>query len=130
MVATRNLRKILFSYVVAVGLSCIWVPRRVTYYQPEQLGPFWCGYSFLWHPLDKYGPLASNHGPMLRTYSVDYLVLSLEDVGLAGLLVVLLLLAGEPSPEASVDVPRVTAATEANIRGASENGPPEEGKNT
>ncbi len=130
MVPTRNLRRILFGYVIAVGLSCIWVPRRVTYYQPEQLGPFWCGYSFLWHPLDKYGPLASNHGPILRTYSVDYLVLSLEDVGLTGLLVVFLLLAGESSPEASMGVPRVIAPTEVNIRGASENGPSKEGKNT
>ncbi len=130
MVATRKLRRILFAYVVAVGLTCIWVPRRVTYYQPEQLGPFWCGYSFLWHPLDKYGPLASNHGPMLRTYSVDYLVFSLEDVGLTGLLVVLLLLAGEPSPEATMDVPPVAAPTEAKIRGASENGPSGGGKDT
>jgi hypothetical protein len=111
MVPARSLRKILFGYALAVGLACIWVPRWVTYYQPERLGPFWCGYSLLWHPLDKYGPLASDDGPLLRTYSVDYLVLALEDIGLTGLLVVLLLFATKPAPEASIDVPRVTART-------------------
>ncbi|MGA9885247.1 MAG: hypothetical protein WBQ34_16150 [Candidatus Acidiferrales bacterium] len=103
MVPAKSLRKILFGYVLAVSLACLWVPRRVTYYQPEQLGPYWCGYSLLWHPLDKIGPLASDDGPFLRTYSVDYLVLALEYVGLTGLLIVLLLFAAKPGPEASID---------------------------
>jgi hypothetical protein len=102
MVPAKSLRRILLGYALAVGLACIWVPRRVTYYQPEQLGPFWCGYSFVWHPRDKYGPLASDAGSLLRTYSVDYLVLTLEDVGLTGLLLVLLLFAGKPASGASI----------------------------
>ncbi len=101
MVPAKSLRKILFGYVLAVVLACIWVPRRVTYYQPEQLGPYWCGYSLLWHPVDKSGPLASDDGPFLRTYSVDYLVFALEGIGLTVLLIVLLLLAAKP--EASID---------------------------
>ena len=98
MVPAKNLRRILFGYALAVVLSCIWVPRRVTYYQPERLGPFWSGYSLLWQPLDTYGPLASDDGPILRVYSVDYLVLALEEVGLTGLLVVLLLTAVKTAP--------------------------------
>jgi hypothetical protein len=105
MIPTKSLRGILLGYALAVGLACIWVPRRVTYYQPERLGSFWCGYSFVWHPRDKYGPLASDAGPLLRTYSVDYLVLTLEDVGLTGLLLVLLLFAGKPASEPSINVP-------------------------
>ncbi len=99
MVPARRLRKILLGYALAFGLACIWVPRTVTYYQPERMGPFWCGYSFLWQPLDRYGPLALDDGPLLRTYSVDYLVLALEDIGLTGLLVVLLLFAAKPAPQ-------------------------------
>jgi len=128
MIPAKNLRRILMGYALAVGLACIWVPRRVTYYQPEQLGPFWCGYSLLWHPSDKYGPLASDDGPFLRTYSVDYLVLTLEQVGLAGVLIVLLLLAAKPAPEASIDVPRVIAPPNANIGGAPRAGSSEEGR--
>ena len=97
MVPAKRLRRIVFGYALVLGLACIWVPRRVTYHQPEPMGPFWCGYSFLWHPLDKYGPLALDDGPMLRTYSVDYLVLALEDIGLTGLLLVLLLFAAKPA---------------------------------
>jgi hypothetical protein len=103
VVPTKNLRRILFGYALAMVLACIWVPRRVTYYQPEQLGPYWCGYSLLWHPLDKYGPLASDHGPFLRTYSVDYLILALEGIGLTGVLIALLLFTAEPGSQDTID---------------------------
>ncbi len=106
MVSAKNLRRILFGCAVAVGLACVWVPRRVTYYQPEQLGPYWCGYSLFWHPLDKYGPLASDNGPFLRTYSVDYLILALEGVGLTGLFVVSMLFAARAEPDPSIDYPK------------------------
>lgn len=99
MVPPQKLRRILCGCAVAAIVGCLWVPRRVTYYQPEQLGPYWCGFSLVWHPVDKDGPLASNDGPFLRTYSVDYLVLALEGVGLTGVLVALLLFAAKPESE-------------------------------
>jgi hypothetical protein len=103
MASARNLRRTLLGCAIAASLACIWVPRRVTYYQPEQLGPYWCGYSLLWHPVDKYGPLASDDGPFLRTYSLDYLILALEGVGLTGLLIMLRLFDAKPGPETSIN---------------------------